>query len=298
MLHAIIVGGSSAGLSAALLLGRARRRVLVVDSGKPCNRFSHASHGFFTRDGTAPTELLALGREQLAVYPTVELLNGQVVAIQPTGAGFQVTVDDGTTHEARKILLAYGLKDELPPLAGIEPLWGRSVFHCPYCDGWEVRDHPIAVYGNHDMIFHQVSLLHNWTRDLVLCTGERAALSDEQRATLSRHGVEIIEKGIARLDGENGQLHAVVFEDGTQLARRAMFIRPASSHQADFAQTLGCATNPNGQLEVDRLGQTSVPGVYAAGDIAQPFRSVAAAVAQGSFAAAGINHALVVEDFV
>ncbi len=297
MLDAIIVGGSSAGLSAALVLGRARRRVLVVDSGEPCNRFSHASHGFFTRDGVAPADLLAIGRQQLEPYASVQLLHGRVAAVQPTGAAFQVTLDDGTTHEARKILLAYGLKDELPPIVGIEPLWGRSVFHCPYCDGWEVRDQPIAVYGNHDMLEHQVMLLRNWTHDLVLCTGERAALNADQRDRLSRHGVAIIEEGIARLDGEDGQLRAIVFEDGSQLARRAMFIRPASTHQADFAQTLGCAANPHGQLQVDPLGQTSVPGVYAAGDIAQPFRSVAAAVAHGSFAAAGINHALVTEDF-
>lgn len=298
MLDAVIIGGSVAGLSAALVLGRSRRRVVVLDTGKPCNHFTHASHGFFTRDGIEPAELAAVGREQLAAYPSVELRAVEAVGVSPVRGGFEVRLADGEALTARKVLLAYGLRDALPAVDGIEALWGKSVFHCPYCDGWEIRDQPVAIYGNSDAALHQTWLLRNLTADLVLCTGGAASPAVEAaRERLAKYGVRIIETPIAHVKSSGSQLEAIVFADGAALPRRAIFVRPDSSHSAPFAHDLGCAIAEAGFIEVDRLGQTSTAGVYAAGDIANPFRSVAVASAGGSTAAAGINHALVTEDF-
>ncbi len=296
MLDVIIVGGSVAGLSAALVLGRARRRVIVFDTGTPCNRFSHASHGFFTQDGTAPTDLRATGLQQLQPYSTVEAQSVAVSVVESDVDGMRVRTADGITHSARTVLLAYGLSDQLPAVPQIERFWGTSVFHCPYCDGWEVRDQPVAVYGKGDDAFHKAMMVHNWTRDLVICSDGTADLSSEKRDLLARQGIQLLETPITTLEG-SATLEAVRFDDGTRLARRAMFIQPVSTHQADFAQQLGCILGERGLVQIDLFGRTSVPHIYAAGDVANPLRSVAGAVAQGASAAAGINLDLIMEDF-
>ena len=154
MLDTIIVGGSAAGLTAALYLGRFRRKVLIIDSQKPANRFSHAAHNFFTRDGTPPSELLSIGREQLQKYETVKIQEGEVTHIASDQQGFTVTLADGSRQSTRKILLATGLKDTLPAIPGLQELWGTSVLHCPYCDGWEQRDKPVAIYGKGEQALH------------------------------------------------------------------------------------------------------------------------------------------------
>ena len=296
MLDTIIIGGSAAGLSAALIMGRSLRSVIVVDSGTPCNRVSHASHGFLTRDGIEPSELLGIGREQLAQYETVTFKNGFVTSVAAVDKGFVVETRDGEKFQARKLLLATGLRDELPDLPGIESFWGTSVFHCPYCDGWEVRNQPLAVYGSGDTL-QQVKMLRNWTPHLTLCTGGEGNVPDENRALFARHGIQINETPIARLDGEGGKLHQIVFADGAALTVAALFIRPDTHHQAPFAHDLGCARDENGKIQVDVLGHTSVPGVYAAGDSTSRFRSVAVSVASGAQAAYGISHDLIAEDF-
>jgi thioredoxin reductase len=296
MLDTVIVGGSSAGLSAALILGRALRTVLVIDDGKPCNRVSHASHGFLTRDGIEPAELLRIGREQLGQYDTVSLMHAFVVSVSPIAEGFTVETRDGDQFQSRKLLLATGLRDELPDLPGIEAFWGTSVFHCPYCDGWEVRNEPLAVYGPGDTL-HQVRMLRNWTPYLTLVTGGEGRVPEENRALFARHGIQINEKPIARLDGEDDKLRQIAFNDGSALSCTALFIHPATHHQAPFAHDLGCVRNEQGKIQVDELGRTSVPGVYAAGDTTSRFRSVAIAVASGAAAAYGISHDLIAEDY-
>ena len=295
MLDSMIVGGSGAGLSAALLLGRSLREVVVVDDQRPCNRFSRASHGFLTRDGLAPSDLVRLAREQLAHYPSVQLHTSTVVRITRMGDGFTVASSDGSSLEARTVLLATGLRDDLPALPGIEVLWGTSVLHCPYCDGFEVRGKAVAVYGQDAAALHQALLLRRLTDNLTFFAGWE--LSTAQRERLALAGIPVIEQPIAQLDSEGTQLSAIQMTDGSVLACDALFIRPRTSHRTSFAYDLGCQTDEQAVVQVDRRGRTTVDGVYAAGDLSSPVRSVAIAVAQGAAAAYGINADLVEKDY-
>lgn len=297
MLDTVIVGGSSAGLSAALVLGRSLRNVVVIDDQKPCNRFSHASHGFITRDGIPPAELLQIAREQLQRYPSVTLKTAVAQHIERIDAGFEITSSDGSKLQARTVLLATGLIDELPVLKGIKDLWGKSVFHCPYCDGYEVRGRVIAMYGEDDTALHLAIMLRNWTDTLTVCAARSWNLSTAQRERLTRNGIQIIEQPISVLEGEGGQLHTIRFDDGTALSCNALFIRPKSTQRTSFASELGCEMNDQNLVKVDARGRTNQGGVYAAGDMSSPIRSVAIAVAQGAAAAYGINADLVEKDY-
>jgi thioredoxin reductase len=296
MLDVVIVGGSAAGLSAALYLGRMRRKVVIFDTGTPCNRFSHASHGFLTRDGTPPAELLQLGREQLQPYTTISFRAEAVTAIVPQADGFQVTIATGS-YRARKILLATGLRDELPLLSNVAQFWGQSVFHCPYCDGWEWRDQPLAVYGNGDQALHIAKLVRNLTADLAICTGEGATFSAEDRHLLAANGIRLIETPVVGLEGTGGQLATIHFADGAQIARRALYLAPKLVQQSDLAARLGCTLTEDGFVQVDASMQTSLPGVYAAGDMTKNMRQIVAAAAQGATAGGMINMVLSNEDF-
>lgn len=292
MFDVLIVGGSVAGLSAATYLGRMRRNVLVVDSGKPCNRFSHASHGFLTRDGSDPTELLQTARTQLARYTTVKQQAGLVTAILPQADGFVATLADGTTVAARKVLLAMGVRDELPALTNIEQFWGRSAFHCPYCDGWEARDQPLAVQGNGDSALHRAKLLLNLTDDLVLCTDGPATFREEEWDFLQARQVRVIETPLTGITGEGDQLHTLHFADGSTLARYALFINLRTGQHSDLVATLGCEINAMGFVQADTQGRTTVDGVYAAGDLTSPLRAVIFAASQGAAAGIWLNMAL------
>ncbi len=293
MLDVVIVGGSSAGLSAALILGRSLREVVVIDDQKPCNRFSQASHGFLTRDGIQPAELLQIAHEQLQHYPSVGFKPATARHIEKVDGGFAITSSDASNLQARMVLLATGLHDELPPLEGIAALWGKSVFHCPYCDGYEVRGKALAVYGVEAAALHQVLMLRNWTDNLTLCVADGWQLTAAQREKLTRHGIQVVEQPIAALESAGSQLQAVRFVDGTALACAALFIRPKTTHRTSFAYDLGCKVDDQQVVQVDLRGRTSVAGVYAAGDIASPMRSVALAVAQGAAAAYGMNADLI-----
>ena len=297
MLDVVIIGGSSAGLSAALILGRSLRNVTVIDDQKPCNRFSHASHGFLTRDGIQPSELSQIAYEQLQHYPTVVRKTATALHIEKCDTGFEITSSDSSKLQARIVLLATGLHDELPALAGIEGLWGKSVFHCPYCDGYEVRGQAIAVYGEDENALHQVMLLRNLTDNLTLCTAGKWELTVAQRERLTRYGVDVVEQPIVALESVGTQIQAVRFVDGTASCCDALFIRPRTTHRTTFARDLGCQVNEHHVVQVDIRGRTSIEGVYAAGDISSPMRSVAISVAQGAAAAYGINADLIERDF-
>jgi len=289
MFDVIVVGGSVAGLSAATYLGRMRRTVLVVDSGKPCNRFSHASHGFLTRDGSDPAELLQIARAQLERYTTVKQQAGLVTAILSQADGFVATLADGTTVAARKVLLAMGVRDDLPPLTNIEQFWGRSAFHCPFCDGWEQRDQPLAVQGNGATALHRTKLLLNLTDDLVICTDGPATFSAEEANFLQSKKVRIIETPLAALSGEGDQMDTLHFADGSKLARRAIFIDLRTAQHSDLAQSLGCELDEMALVKVDAQARTNVAGVYAAGDMASRGRAVILAAAQGAMAGLALN---------
>lgn len=300
---AVVVGAGSAGLSAALVLGRSRRRVLVLDGGEPRNAPAAGVHGFFTRDGTSPGELLEIGREQLKPYGGVEYRAERATEARGEDGAFEVTLEDGETVSARKLVLATGVLDELPETPGFWELWGRGVYHCPYCHGWEIRDRPLAVMAEGDEIVERAVLIRNWSRDLVALT-DGSPLGDEARARLGALGVRVREEKISRLEGESDGsegLSRIVFEDGSTLEREGLFSGPPQRQRSSFAASLGCEVEAMGPaaefVKADRMtGETSVPGVYAAGDAGSPPQSVANAVASGANAAAFLNHVLCGED--
>lgn len=297
MTDVVIIGGGTAGLSAALVLGRARRNVLVLDGGQPRNAPAAAAHGVFTREGTPPLELLQIARDQLRGYPSVEIREGTAVSVDAGIDDFHVMTVSGERIQARKLLLAYGLADSLPEIAGLNEFWGESVLHCPYCHGWEVRDEPLAYIANGPVATEFGALLLGWSRDLVLCTNGPADLTAEQREQLSRNGVEVREQRIISVEGEGRKVRAIRFEDGRVLLRSALFVRPTVRPQMDFSVVLGCEQTEAGFVKADELGRTSVPGVFAAGDLVTAFQQVIRAAATGATAAAGINHSLAAEDF-
>ncbi len=295
MYDAIIIGGGPAGLNAALVLGRCRRRVLVVDSGRPRNAASHCMHGFLTRDGIAPHDLLKLGREELAAY-AVEFRRQEAVDAYREGNCFVAALEDGSRYCARKLLLATGVVDRMPQIAGISDFYGRSVFHCPYCDGWEVREQPLAVYGkaSHGCLL-ALSLL-TWSHDLALFTDGPSRLNLEQKDALRAYRIALYETRVARLEGSGEQLERVILKDGTAVRRRAMFFATGQQQHSQLPSKLGCVFNRKGTVDTNRFQATNVPGVYVAGDAAKDVQLVIVAAAEGAKAAVAINEALQQED--
>ncbi len=296
---AVIVGGGPGGLSAALMLGRARRNVLLLDGNEPRNAASHASHSFFTRDGSPPLELREVGREQLAPYATVRILDREAVAAGGAAGAFRLRLADGGEVEARKLVLATGVRDILPEIEGFRRLWGRSVFHCPYCDGWEVRDQPWAALAAPDEVLPYAEILSNWTRDLVVLTNGAGDVDPDVERQLTAMGIPVRTEAIARLDGEGDQLRRIVFVSGEPLNRSVLYHRPRQEPRTALATHLGCSLVEKGipgLIEVDAIQQTTVPGVFAVGDVTTPLQQIAIAASTGLTAGSMINHHLVHED--
>lgn len=298
----VIVGGGAAGLSAALVLGRARRRTLVVDAGQQSNRAAHGIGGLLGSDGRPPAELYAHGRTELAAYPSVEVRDGLVVDAAPVVSGFTVELADGARVSTRTILLATGMEYRPIPLPGVDELWGGSVFHCPFCHGWEVRDRPLAVCANGDRAVHTALLLRGWSDDVVLLTNGPAELTHEQQELLAAAKVPVDERLIAELAAVGGALEAVVFTDGDRLPRSGMLVSSTLHQRSPLARRLGVEFAEPGPVavdavKVDPLCRTSVPGVFAAGDVSAQMPQVAAAVAVGSLAGAAVMQTLMSEDF-
>jgi thioredoxin reductase len=267
MYDVIIVGAGPAGLSAALWLGRGRRQVLVCDSGHPRNAVSHAMHGFLTRDGTAPLEFVRLGREEVLAYPNVELREVSVLDAERVKNHFSVTLADHSRLATRKLLFTTGIVDELPPLEGIEAFYGKSVFPCPFCDGWEVRDQPLAIYGKDKEGKHLALQLTQWSRDLLFCTDGPSTLTKQDLAQLAHLGLEVREDRIARLEGHDGQLEGIVFANGDRLPRRALFLRPDQHPRCDLPVKLGYVfPSQRPLLRTQGYEQPTAPGLYVAGD--------------------------------
>ena len=292
----LIVGGGPAGLSAALVLGRCRRRVLVCDAGQPRNAASHGLHGFLTRDGIKPSEFLEIGRQQLQPYDTVELRRTEVTSASHLPNGFELTLSNGESVSARKLLLATGVVDELPALDGIQDFYGRSVFHCPYCDGWEMRDQPLAIYGNGENGSGLALELKLWSRDLVVCTDGPSELTVEHSERLIRDNIEVREEKIDRLEGKDGVLEYIVFANGERLERRAMFFTTDHHQGSDLAKQLGCVFTDDGCVATGEYETTSVPGLYAAGDASKLVQFVIVAASEGAQAAVAINKELMKEE--
>ena len=289
----VIVGGGAAGLSAALVLGRARRRILVVDAGEQSNLPAHGIGGLLGHDGRPPAELYAMGRDEIAAYDTVTLRDGRVTgAERDEDDAFVLTLEDGDRVRAERILLATGMHYRVPELPGAAELWGTAVFHCPYCHGWEARDGRLAVLGG-VAAAHRALLLRGWSDDVVVLTDGPAEMGDEDRDALERAGIPVDERPLAGLRGGDGVLHAVRFADGTELERDGILAFAPLEPRDGLAADLGLELTDRGTVDVDAFAQTTVAGVWAAGDVGALAPQVAAAVAQGSFAAAAINDALV-----
>jgi thioredoxin reductase len=294
----VIVGGGPAGLSAGLILGRACRRVLICDSGTPRSWASKSQHAFLTRDGTPPARFRQLARAELRRYRGVTFRRTEIQSARRSGiGGFSLVTDGGSRISCRKLLIATGVFDRLPPIPGAGALFGTSVFQCPYCDGWEFRDQPVAVYGKGGRGYEMARALTAWTRDIVLCSDGKATLSRGHRDELQANGIQIREDRIAGLEARRGALRAIEFRDGTTLSRRALFFDTPVTGQSRLAESLGCQFNRRGGVKCGRYEATNVPGVFVAGNIIKDVQLAIVAAAEGARAAFGINRALTREDF-
>ncbi|MEE1946555.1 NAD(P)/FAD-dependent oxidoreductase [Pedobacter sp. KR3-3] len=292
----IIIGGSYAGLSAAMALGRSLRKVLLIDAGEPCNRQTPHSHNFLTQDGETPAIISAEAKAQVLAYPTVKFYDGLAIQAEKIKQGFAISTADGQRFEARKLILAMGIKDVFPNIKGFAECWGISVLHCPYCHGYEVAKQPLGVIANGDMAFEFAKMIYNWSPELTLFTNGPSTLSQAQTEHFKAKNIKIVSTEIAELVHWDGQLKHVLLKDGTRHELKAVFGRGSLEQHTPIAAQLGCTLDQQ-NLIIANDGQTSVPGVFAAGDCAMLFRSVAGAVAMGNKAGVYANKELIEEDF-
>lgn len=293
----IIIGGSYAGLSAALALGRARREVLIVDAGKPCNRQTPHSHNFLTHDGDKPADISAMAKAEVLKYPTVKFFEGTVDSAEKLTQGFGITINGLTKYSSRKLLIATGLKDVFPDIKGFAECWGISVIHCPYCHGYEVRDEKIALLMNGEHAFEMAKTLNHWNKDLTVLTNGKSQLTSVQTEKLKSKSITIIEDEIVALEHTNGQLKNVLFANGKKLALKAMYARADVQQHTDFDVQLGVELTEFNTIKVDEQQQTTTTGVYAAGDCTTLMRSLSVITAHGTLAAVMINREMISEDF-
>lgn len=295
---AVVIGGSFAGLSAAMQLARARRRILIIDAERPRNRFAPQSHGFFGQDGRAPADIVATGRSQVLAYPTAELRIDEVTAASQRDGRFDVTLASGTTITAHRLVLATGVADELPDIPGLRERWGVSVLHCPYCHGYESRDGRLGVLAAGEMNLHIALMLPDWSSDVTLFTNGTFEPNEEQRTKLAARGVRVEPRAVAELHGEGAALSGVSVrgEDGGQtVPLDALFVAPRTRMASPLAEQLGCALDegPLGPvIRTDEKKQTTVAGVFAAGDAARSWHNATVASADGVLAGVAAHQSL------
>ena len=291
----LIIGGSFAGLSAAMQLARARKAVLVLDTGMPRNRFAEASHGFPGQDGQSPADITTRLREELSAYPTVRFHDEAAVSARREGNGFRVSLADGSNVTARRIVLAYGVRDSLPDLPGLAERWGASVLHCPYCHGYELDRQPVGVLARGEMALHQAMLLPDWGPTTLFTQG-LLQLSPDQVQALKSRDVRIEDTPVAELIGSGSTLEAVRLEDGRMVALAGLFLAPVTAPSSDIAAQLGCEMRegPTGPyVAVDQMQATTVAGVFAAGDLASPMPNATLAAAAGVMAGGAAHRTLI-----
>ncbi|MEX2219845.1 MAG: NAD(P)/FAD-dependent oxidoreductase [Phycisphaerales bacterium] len=304
MYDVIIVGGGPAGLSAALVLGRCRRRVLVIEAGRPRNACAEHMHGYLTRDGTEPVEMQRLGRQEVLRYG-VEIREAEAVGGSCGGGGgagggggsggFEIECDDGSRARSRKLLLATGVADVLPQIEGLKELYGRSVHHCPYCDGWEHKDQPLAAYGRGEQGAGLALALRTWTGRVTACT-DGEPLDREWLEKLAARGVALRDEKVAKLEGEGGRLRRVHFQRGPALECEGLFFNTGQYQRSELAQRLECAIGGKGEVKTTDRQRTNIPGLWLAGDADRDVQFVIVAAAEGATAAVSINKELQEED--
>ncbi|MFE5317670.1 NAD(P)/FAD-dependent oxidoreductase [Paenibacillus sp. NPDC056579] len=290
-----IIGGGPAGLSAALVLVRARKSVIVIDEGRPRNRVTRESHGFLTRDGIQPGELRRIAKEQISAYPGVQFVEDTAVSVTGSDGNFLIQTGRGEEYRCKKVLFASGMKDLPVEINGLSDVYGKSAFVCPYCDGWELRDRPLVVIVKGAKALHLAKMLSGWTDRYTVCTNGPDELTDEQREELKQHGVPVLDSPIKQIESVDGMVQQVVLEDGTAVPCTGIFFAPKLAAGSDLPKALGCKVADSGMVVVDGLGKTNVPGVYSAGDAASELYQVVNAASLGSLTGMGINHDLISE---
>ena len=292
----VIVGGGPAGLSAALLLGRCRRRVLLCDDERYRNHYAVKLHGFLTRDGINPAEFRNIAKQQIKDYG-VEFWYVKVAFAKRNERLFELTMEDGRKVTTRKLLLATGVYDQWPSMEGADTMYGTSIMHCPYCDGWEMRDQPIAVVGNDDDHADLAINLILWSKDIILCTNGPPQWGAACQKKLHHYGLKVNSQKIVRLEGKEGILQQIVFDNGESLPRRAIFFHSKTKQRSDLAAQLGCAFDKEGGIKTGKYEATSVPGVFVAGDASRNVYQAIVGAGEGAEAAFAINTALLNEEF-
>lgn len=293
----IIIGGSYAGLSAAMALGRSLRSVLIIDSGKPCNRQTPHSHNFLTQDGETPAAIAEKARAQVMNYETVKFVNGLAVSGKRMGDGFSITTEAGETFNGKKLIFATGIRDIMPEIKGFAECWGISVIHCPYCHGYEYRGKKTGIMANGDRAIHLASLVKNLTEEVTILIAGDANFNSEQLDKLKKHNIEIVQQEIIEIEHDNGHLKSVVFKDGTAREFDAVYAAIPFEQHSGIPVSLGCELNENGYIAVDGFQKTNIEGIFACGDNTAMMRSVANAVYTGNLTGAMVNRELTEERF-
>jgi thioredoxin reductase len=293
----IIVGGSYAGLSAAMSLGRSLRKVLIIDNGKPCNIQTPHSHNFLTQDGKAPKEISTIARGQVEKYDTVEFYEGLATKGKKTEDGFEITTEKGEKFEAKKLIFATGIVDDIPNIKGFSECWGISLIHCPYCHGYEFKNKKTGIIANGERGFHISSLVNNLTKDITIFTRGKADFAEEQIRKLEKNNIKIIETEIDEIQHQNGNIETLILSDGEKLNFEAVYGAFHFKQHSDIPGSLGCEFTEHGHIKIDNKQNTTVSGVYACGDNSCAIRSVANAVHTGNLTGAMVNMELTNEGF-
>ena len=293
----IIVGGSYAGLSAAMALGRSLRSVLVIDSGNPCNIQTPHSHNFLTQDGKTPEEISLLAKQQVEKYGTVKFYNGLAASGAKTDNGFEITTDKGDKFTAKKLIFATGIKDIMPAIEGFAECWGISVIHCPYCHGYEFRKKATGIMADGARGFHLASLVNNLSDNVTLLTNSKADFDDQQIAKLQKHSIKIIETAVIKVEHVNGNIKEILFSDGTKKSFDALYASLPFKQHSEIPVSLGCELTEQGYLKVNPFQEANIAGVFACGDNTNMLRSVANAVYSGNLTGAVVNGELIKEEF-